>query len=125
MLESTFGLTLVNAGAAATRALGSGNDDSTVVVAGDAGGSATMTVNVLRYDTTWLANLSRARVRETPRRRGRRGGHAQNPIERAIAYGLDIGLIQSALERSPAERLALLDSNRAFVYEMKMRRRKR
>ena len=123
-LESTFGLTLANASAAATRALAGQMDDAIVVVAEDDSGVASMLVNLFRYDTNFLANLSRARVRETPKRRGRRAGKSRDPIAAAERYGLDIGLIQSSLERTPAERLALLDRNREFVYEMRGSRRR-
>lgn len=122
-LESAFGLTLANAGAAATRALAGQYDDANVVVAEDDSGVASISVNLFRYDATFLANLSRARVRETPKRRGRRA-KARDPIAAAEGYGLDIGLIQSSLARTPAERLAILEKNRAFVYEMRGSRRR-
>jgi hypothetical protein len=125
LLETTFGLTLARAAAAATRALAKENDDVVTEVAEDLSGAATLSVDRFRYDTTFLANLSRARVRETPKRRGRRAVLSGDPIERAKVYGLDIGLMQSALKRTPGERLALLDSNREFAYEMKISRRRR
>ncbi|MDQ6716812.1 MAG: hypothetical protein M3Z17_00535 [Gemmatimonadota bacterium] len=123
-LESTFGLTLANASAAATRALAGEIDDANVVVAEDDSGVATMSVNLFRYDTNFLANLSRARVRETPKRRGRRAEKSRDPIAAAEGYGLDIGLILSSLARTPAERLALLDRNRGFLYQMRESRRR-
>jgi hypothetical protein len=123
-LESTFGLTLANASAGATRALAHESDDGEVVVAENSSSSATMSVNVFRYDSTALGNLSRALVRETPMRRGRRAGAPHDPIGAGVEYGLDIGLLRSSLERTPAERLALLDRNQAFVYEMQRKRRK-
>ncbi len=123
-LERTFGLTLANASAAATRALAGQIDDANVVVAEDDSGVAKMSVNLFRYDTNFLANLSRARVRETPKRRGRRAGKSRDPIAAAVSYGLDVGLIQSSLARTPAERLALLERNRAFVFEVRGSRRR-
>lgn len=123
VLESTFGLTLSNAGSAATRALSSENDDGEVAVAADSSGSATMSVNRVRYDSTFLANLSRALVRETPKRRGRRAERSRDPVGAAAEYGLDIGLMQSSLERTPGERLTALDRNRAFVYQMQQNRK--
>lgn len=122
VLEGTFGLTLADAGSAATRALSHGNGETQVVVAGDAGGSAQLKVNTMRYDTTFLAKLSRARVREVPRRRGRRPQVARDAVAAGRAYGLDIGLLQASLSRTPAERLAILEMNRAFVNEMQRRR---
>lgn len=118
LLERTFGLTLAAAGSATTRALASANDEREVIVAGDIGGSATLVVDTLRFDATFLANLSRARVREIPRRRGRRAQTSRDPVGAAKAYGLDIGLLQASLNRTPSERLALLERNRSFVNEM-------
>jgi hypothetical protein len=125
LLESTFGLTLANAAAGATRALAHRNDDGSVTIAEDVSSSAAMSVDLVRYDTTFLANLSRACVRETPKRRGRRGATSRDPIAAARDYGLDLGLMQSSLARTPGERLALVDRNRAFVEEMQRGRRSR
>jgi hypothetical protein len=125
VLESTFGLTLANAGAGATRALSSENDGRKIAVAEDPSGSAAMSVDRLRYDSTFLANLSRAVVRETPKRRGRRAERSSDPVSAATEYGLDIGLMQASLARNPGERLAILDNNRAFVYEMRRSKRTR
>lgn len=125
VLESTFGLTLANSAAGATRALSNRNDEAAVVIAEDLSSSASLSVNLFRYDTTFLANLSRARMRETPKRRGRRAERSRDPIGRAGEYGLDIGLMQASLARTPGERLAILDNNRAFVYEMQRRKRVR
>ena len=122
VLERTFGLTLAKAAAAATRALSRENDDTSVVVDGDSGGSTTLGVNTLRYDSNFLANLSRARVREVPKRRGRRSFATKDPVATATGYGLDVGLLQTALSRTPAERLAMLERNRAFVDEMQRKR---
>lgn len=80
-----------------------------------------MMVNLQRYRSVTLANLSRALVRETPRVRGRRKT-ARDPIAMAAEYGLDISLMKLALEKTPAERLAALDANRAFVAEMQRNR---
>ena len=125
VLESTFGLTLAAAASAATRALSHANDVREVIVASDAGGSTALAVNTFRYDTSFLANLSRARVRETPRRRGRRAQTPRDPVAAAEAYGLDIGLLQASLARTPWERLAMLEANQAFVTEMRRVRQAR
>jgi hypothetical protein len=121
VLERTFGITLRNAGSAATRALAGIADARPIIVAEDSASAASISVDVYRYDTTFLARLSVARVRETPKRRGRRAAPSSDPIAKARALGLDIGLMQSSLSRTPAERLAILDRNRAFVDEMQKR----
>lgn len=125
ILEQAFGMTLVNAETAANRAFQNENDTREVVIAEHASSSATMSVDLFRYDTTFLANLSRARVRETPKRRGRRAARSRDPIGRAAAYGLDIGLLKSSLARTPSDRLMLLEANVAFVHAMQRNRRVR
>lgn len=125
ILEVTFGLPLANASAAATRALAGETGGGEVVVAENASSSATMSVDLFRYDSTFLGNLSRACVRETPKRRGRRAEKSRDPIGRAVAYGLDVGLMRSALAHTAAQRLATLEANRAFVHEMRRKRSKR
>lgn len=125
VLETAFGVTLANASGAATRALANENGYRNVLVAEDVSSSASMSVDLFRYHSIFLANYSRALLRETPRRRGRRAARPLDPIGRAKEHGLDIGLMRSSLERTPSERLAMLDTNRAFVYEMQTSRRKR
>ena len=115
VLESSFGLGLTRAASAATRALSQSNDGAEIIIAGDIAGSVKLVVELARYDTAFLANLSRARVRETPKRRGRRARAPKDPISAAEAYGIDIGLLQASLKRSPAERLELLERNNTFV----------
>jgi hypothetical protein len=39
-------------------------------------------------------------------------------LDSARKYGVDLGLVRSALERTPAERLAILEANSRFVREM-------
>src|SRR5206468_12327849 len=78
-------------------------------------GPARIDIDMPRYESIFLANLSRAMNHETPRRRGRTRERATDAIAQARDYGIDIGLLQTALERTPAERLALLDRNVEFL----------
>lgn len=120
VLESTFGMTLAKAAAGANRAFAKQNGDAEVVIAEDDASAASMSVNLFRYDSTALANLSRARVRELPKRRGRRPEEKRgNAVLRAAQYGLDVNLMKASLMRKPAERLAILDRNVSFVREMR------
>jgi hypothetical protein len=121
LLESTFGIPLQPAARIATEALRHGPEVVWIRALSDASGSASVMVNLQRYRSVTLANLSRALVRETPRVRGRRKT-ARDPIAMAAEYGLDISLMKLALEKTPAERLAALDANRAFVAEMQRNR---
>ena len=123
LLTEQLGLSLKSAAAASTVAL-SGGDSSTQVTAGaDSSGSASLIVDLARYDSIFLANLSRALVHETARRRGRppRRGTKTDALTTARHYGVDLGLMQSAINRTPAERLALLEKNAAFVRDMRRR----
>jgi len=82
----------------------------------DPTGAATVVIDLARYQSTFLANLSRALILETPRRRGRVSGPSRrNAVEIARDYGIDIGLMRSALNRTPSERLQLLDANVELV----------
>ncbi len=57
----------------------------------------------------------------TPRRRARpvRTLRGAGPISAARRYGVDLGLLQAALARTPAERLAMLEANAGFIRGMR------
>ena len=114
VLVDELGLTLKAAAGAATAALAPDRKDSTHV-ATDMAGPARIDIDLPRYESIFLANLSRALNHETPRRRGRVRERGRDAVEAARAYGIDIGLLQTALERTPAERLAMLERNVEFL----------
>ena len=72
-------------------------------------------VDVPLFESIFLANLSRALNHETPRRRGRSRAMGGNAIAAARRYGVDIGLLEASLTRTPEERLALLQQNTEFL----------
>ncbi len=113
MLVSDLGLTLRAAADTATSALKTGQAQS--IPAADSAGAVRIEIDRPRYESIFLANLSRALIQETPRRRGRVRERAGDAIAAAKRFGIDIGLLQTALERTPAERLAMLDRNSAFL----------
>lgn len=121
VLTEQLGLSLRAAAAASTAALSGGSSSTMVTAAGDPSGSASVVVDLARYESIFLGNLSRALVHETPRRRGRpvRRGTKGDFLTAARHYGIDLGLIRSAIERTPAERLAMLEKNAAFVRDMR------
>lgn len=121
LLDSTFGIPLQRAAGIASEALEHGPEVVWIRPLSDPSTSASVMLNLQRYRSVAAANLSRALVRETPKVRGRRK-LIRDPIAAAVEYGLDVGLIQSALRKTPAERLRTLDANRAFVDEMQRRR---
>ena len=123
LLTEQLGLSLRAAAGVSTVALGGGSSSRQVIAGADPSGSASLIVDLARYESIFLGNLSRALVHETPRRRGRppqrniKGG----ALITARHYGVDLGLIRSAIGRTPAERLALLEKNAAFVRDMRRR----
>jgi len=121
LLTGQLGLSLKAAAALTTVALRGRSSSSQVTAATDPSGSASVVVNLERYESIFLANLSRALVHETPRRRGRpaRRGTNGGSLANAERYGIDLDLIRSAIRRTPAERLALLETNAAFVRDMR------
>jgi hypothetical protein len=113
LLVDDLGLTLKAAADAATAALETGKAAS--APATDSRGAVRIEVDRPRYESIFAANLSRALNQETPRRRGRVRKNTGDPIAAARRYGVDIGLLRTALERTPAERLALLERNVEFL----------
>ncbi|HEX6628018.1 MAG TPA: hypothetical protein VF105_08695 [Gemmatimonadaceae bacterium] len=114
VLVDELGLTLKAAADAATTALRP-RAFAAAPARTDNAGAARIEVDLQRYDSIFLANLSRALIQETPRRRGRLSKIERDAIAAARRYGIDTGLLQTALERTPAERLALLETNVEFV----------
>lgn len=121
VLTDQLGLSLKAAAAASTAALAGDASTARVIAGSDLSGSASIVIDLARYESIFLANLSRALVHETPRRRGRppRRGTKGDVLASAQNYGIDLGLIRSALARTPGERLALLERNAAFVRDMR------
>ncbi|MFN2637884.1 MAG: hypothetical protein ABR585_12735 [Gemmatimonadaceae bacterium] len=123
LLTEGIGLPLAAAAAGATASLRLTRPADRVTIGADASHSASILLDLARYESIFLANLSRALVHETPKRKGRppslAAGHGA--LRSARQYGVDLGLIQSALARTPAERLATLDANVDFLREMRAR----
>lgn len=113
LLVDQLGLTLKAAADAATSALATGRNRSSRAV--NPTGPARIEVDLPRYESIFLANLSRALSHETARRRGRMREKAGDAVADARRYGVEIGLLQAALERTPSERLSLLDRNVQFL----------
>ena len=127
LLVSDVGMTLKGAAEAASAALPSlpagistrrtpSRLETAISAKRDPTGAASLMLDLARYQSTFLANLSRALLLETPRRRGRVKTIARRTaVDAARDYGIDTGLLLSALARTPAERLELLDANAAFL----------
>jgi hypothetical protein len=126
LLTERLGLPLRLAADAATRCLRQGGSVRQISVNADPSGAASVLVDLHRYQSTFLGNLSRALVLETPKRRGRpsrlltRGNAA---VESAVRYGVDLGLVQAALARTPAQRLEMLEANARFIRGLRQRQK--
>ena len=121
LLTAALGLQLKEAAIAATQSLQTKEPGPVVMAGADPSHSTSLLVDLSRYESIFLANLSRALVHETPKRRGRPPG-ARTPRAAATSareYGIDLGLVRSALERTPAQRLAMLEANAAFLRGMR------
>lgn len=128
LLTESLGLPLQPAAAATTRCLRKGGSVRQISVNADPSESVSVLVDLHRYHSTFLGNLSRALVLETPKRRGRpsrpltgSGARGSAAVESAVHYGVDLGLIKAALDRTPAERLEMLESNARFIRGMRQR----
>ena len=125
LLTDAIGLPLKTAAAAATALLRVTQSNAPVTIGADPSHSTSIVVDLGRYESIFLGNLSRARVHETPKRKGRppRLSIGRQALSSAHRYGVDLGLIQSALARTPAERLAMLEANSLFLREMRRKQK--
>ncbi len=80
----------------------------------EARGGVTLAVDLPRFFTTYGINLALAINQYGERTRGRRPSRRGSAIERAKAYGIDVTLLDSALRRSPEERLRMAAEDMAF-----------
>jgi hypothetical protein len=122
LLTESLGLPLKAAAGAATVSLATRTNEGSVTAGADPSHSASLLVDLERYSSIFLANHSRALLHETPRRRGRPAARAPGgAVASAVRYVVDLGLIQAALDRTPAQRLEMLESNARFVRDMRQR----
>ena len=77
-------------------------------------GGVTLAVDLPRFFTTYGAQLALALNHYGERARGRKPSRRGNAIERAKAYGVDVTLLDSALRRSPEQRLRMVAEDMAF-----------
>jgi len=113
LLHQDFGMSLAAAGRMSTRALSGAGP--TAIAAASRDGSAAVTVDLPRFESSFVAALAAAITMAGPRRRGRRHERRRNTLAAARIYGVDLGLVRASLALSPAERLKRLDENAAFL----------
>lgn len=123
LLNTTFYFPLDVAARMAAVILPDANSRECLGVIEDEYGCGAFMLDFDRFGSIFLANLSRALNLDTPKKRGRHRPKARDAVAAARAYGLDIPLIESALRRSPDERLRRLDADAQFLRALRSRAR--
>jgi hypothetical protein len=82
-------------------------------------GGVSLVVDLPRFFTTYGANLALALNSYGEKPRGRRASRRGSAIERARAYGVDVTLLDSALRRTPEERIRRVAEDMAFLSEIR------
>lgn len=123
LLTESLGVPLDSAASAATASLGAGAGRGIVVTFGrDPSHSTALQIDLSRYGSVFLGNLSRALVHETPKRMGRPVARTTGgALLAATRYGIDLSLLRASLDRTPAERLEMLEANASFLRGMRRR----
>jgi len=83
-------------------------------------GLVTLSVDLGRFLSGYAVRLSLARCHYAEKRRGRQPRRRRRGVAGARAYGVDIGLLEENLRRTPAERLQRLDADVAFLQSLKV-----
>jgi len=102
-VSEAVGTPLPDALRLADRALKEADPHSTWRLEGP--GGVSLAIELPRFFTTYGAHLALAINRYGERPRGRRPSRRGSAIERAKAYGIDVTLLDSALRRTPEERI--------------------
>ena len=118
LLSYQFGIPIARAATLADMAIQQPLDLSALSL--DARDTVALVLNLSRYHSGFIAALATALHRGGPRRAGRPARVREqekkyDPIGAAERYGVDISLLRQSLMQSPAERLARLDANAAFL----------
>lgn len=124
LLANQFGIPVARSAQLATDATQQPPDIRAHVLEGTADGSAALVLDLSRYHSGFVAALATALHRGGPRRAGRpvsvrEPGGKHDPIGAAERHGVDISLLRQSLRQSPAERIARLDANAAFLRSLR------
>ncbi len=118
MLKESHGIPLKRSWAVAGNTLAH-PDDAAAWRYASPSGSAELVIDRERFLSWFTAALSRARVWYAERRRGR-PRRRRRGVAGARDYGVDIGLLEASLRRTPAERLRRLDEDVAFFRSLQV-----
>jgi hypothetical protein len=124
LLANQFGIPVARAARLADEAIEQPPDSHTYVLDESADGSAALLLDLSRYHSGFAAALATALHRGGPRRAGRpvsvrEQERKYDRIGAAERHGVDISLLRQSLTQSPAERLARLDANAAFLRSLR------
>lgn len=123
LLTRDFEIPVARAATLADRALRESPTARAVHLAGSEDETAIVVLDLARYYSSFTVRLSAALHHAGPARLGRPESSALNrerdAIARAEAYGVDLTLLREGLRLSPAERLARLDANVAFLRSLR------
>lgn len=118
LLTRDLGLSVTHAAELANEALRQPPDTRAVSLVGSSDSPAALVLDLARFHSAFAAALSAEIHHGGPRRRGRparKRARAYDAVAAAEAHGVDISLLRQALDRTPADRLARLDSNSQFL----------
>lgn len=124
LLANQFGIPVARSAQLAVDAMRQPPDIRALILDGSVDGSAALVLDLSRYHSGLVAALATALHRGGPRRAGRpvsvrEQGGKYDPIGAAERHGVDISLLRQSLRQSPAERLARLDTNAAFLRSLR------
>lgn len=119
LLTRELGVPVARAAEVAAVALDSAPGSRALAIPAGPDSAATVVIDLARFYSTFAAALSAALNHGGPRRRGRSPKRKRMQVREAMtaaeSYGVDVSLLRESLERTPAERLARLDANAAFL----------
>lgn len=116
-ISGAVGTPLPEAARLAERALREADPQGTWRIEGP--GGVALDVDMTRFFTTYGAHLAWALSAYGEKPRGRRARRRGNAIQRAKDYGIDVTLLDSALKRSPEERMRRVAEDMAFLSEVR------
>lgn len=123
LLTRDFAIPVLRAATFADDALREPPEARAVQLTASEDGIAVIVLDLARYYPSFTARLSSALHHTGPARLGRPQSSDQhrdrNPIARAEEYGIDLTLLREGLRLVPAERLARLDANVAFLRSLR------
>jgi hypothetical protein len=119
LLTRDLGFPVARAAELADEALRQPPDTRSLSLASAPDSPAALVLDLARFHSAFAATLSAEIHHGGPRRRGRpparKRARGYDAVAAAEAHGVDVSLLRAALDESPADRLARLDSSSRFL----------